>query len=210
MPRDTTVPPPGDPRDAAGGQLSRTLADLQAALVAQADQDRVALRGLLSVLRHSSFPMLMLIFALLLVSPLSAIPGATSLLGLTIAAILAQFVLGRRQVWLPDWLLDRSLPVQRTRQALDWMQRPVGWFERRLRPRLTWAVTPPLARVPAVVVLSAALCMPLLELIPGSGTSLGAAIALFSAGLLARDGLFVLIGAGLTAILPVTLWVLLT
>jgi hypothetical protein len=49
-----------------------------------------------------------------------------------------------------------------------------------------------------------------MEVIPGSGTSVGAAIALFSAGLLARDGLFVLTGACLAATLPVGLWLVLS
>jgi hypothetical protein len=54
------------------------------------------------------------------------------------------------------------------------------------------------------------LCAPLMEVIPASGTSVGAAISAYSAGLLARDGLFVLAGAGLAAILPVSLWLLVT
>jgi hypothetical protein len=57
------------------------------------------------------------------------------------------------------------------------------------------------------LVCTAALCAPMLELIPGSGTSVGMAITLFGAGLLARDGVFVLVGASLAAILPVTLWI---
>ena len=61
-----------------------------------------------------------------------------------------------------------------------------------------------------MLVLLAALCAPMMAVIPGSGTSVGAAIVLFSAGLLARDGLFVLADAILAAILAITLWLLLS
>lgn len=184
--------------------------ELRAALSASPQPERMALRGLLAAAHRQSFPMFLLLFALLLVSPLSAIPGATSLFGLAIATIMAQQLLGRDRVWLPRILLDRTLPVRRTLAALDWMKRPVAWFEARLRPRLDWAVHDPFARLPMALVLLASLCAPLMEVIPGSGTSVGAAIALFSAGMLARDGLFVLAGAILAALLPLGLWLLVT
>jgi hypothetical protein len=189
---------------------SAMLAELQDVILRRPRADTVTMRDLVAAMDAGAFPVLILMFALLLVSPLSAIPGATTLFGMTIAAILVQALIRRSRVWLPAVLLDRHLPAQRTEAALQWLRRPVGWVERRLRHRQLWVLTSPVAQMPMVVVLMAALCTPLMEVIPGSGTSVGAAIALFSAGLLARDGLVVLIGAGLAAILPVSLWLLLT
>jgi hypothetical protein len=191
--------------------LGRLLGDVSTALNARPEADVVLVRDLVTAMERNSFPLLLLLFSLLLVSPLSAVPGATSLFGLTIAAILTQRLLGRSQVWLPAILLDRRLPARRTEQALRWLPRPVGWLEHRLvQQRQRWVLDAPFVQVPMAVVLITALCAPLLEVIPGSGTSVGAAISLFSAGLLARDGLFVLAGASLAAILPVSLWLLLT
>jgi len=191
--------------------LGRVLSDMNMALDARPEADFVLVRDLVAVMERDSFPLLLLLFSLLLVSPLSAVPGATSLFGLTIAAILTQRLFGRSQVWLPAIFLNRRLPARRTEQALNWLPRPVGWLEHRLvQQRQRWVLDSPFAQVPMAVVLMAALCAPLLEVIPGSGTSVGGAISLFSAGLLARDGLFVLAGASLAAILPVSLWLLLT
>jgi len=186
------------------------LGALRLVLAGRANTDRVTLRDLMAALEETSFPVVILLFALLLVSPLSAIPGATTLLGLTIAGIVAQLIMGQRQVWLPGVLLDRSLPVGRIATALKWLDRPVGWIDARLRPRIHWISAPPFALAPKALVLVAAICAPLMELIPGSGTSIGVAISVFAAGLLARDGVYVLAGACMAAVLPVLLWLLVT
>lgn len=191
-------------------RLSEVLAELQAAIAERPEAEPLALRDLLVVAKRQSFPILLLVFSLLLVSPLSAIPFATTIMGLSIATIVAQQLLGRERVWLPAILLDRGLPRQRTLQALTWLQRPVGWLEDHLRLRFGWAFVMPLCRIPLALVLAASLCAPLMEVIPGSGTSVGAAISVFSAGLLARDGLFVVVGASLAALLPLGLWLLIT
>lgn len=210
-PRDVTAQrPAAEPARPAPVSLGETLGELSKVLTNRPDDDRVTLRELFAALDRATYPALVLVFALLLVSPLSAVPGATTAFGLSIAAILVQQLAGRRRVWLPALLLDRSLPVGRVRTALDWLQRPVGWLERRLRRRLRWLLAPPIATVPVLVVLAAALCLPLMELIPGSGTSVGAAISVYAAGLLARDGLFVATGATLAGFLPFGLWLLLT
>lgn len=190
--------------------IRRVLDDLRGALSGRDAADTVSLRELVAAMGPNSFPMLILLFSLLLVSPLSAIPGATSLLGLTIAIITGQLLLGRHLVWLPAILLDRHLPADRTVKALSWLQKPAAWLDRTLRLRQNWVVTPPFVLVPMGLVCLATLCAPLMEVIPASGSSVGAAISLFAAGLLARDGLFVMMGACLAAILPLSLWLFLT
>ena len=189
------------------GNIVLLIATLRGAVLSRPDADKIAVRDLCSALEEDSFIVLMLVFALLLVSPLSAIPGATTLFGLTIASVLVQYLIGRRTVWLPRLLLDRQIPVQQTLAALTWLEKPARWLDARLHPRLTWVIQPPLASALKLLVCTAAFCAPLMEVIPASGTSVGAMITLFGAGLLARDGAFVLIGASLAAILPVTLWI---
>ena len=199
---------PGDaPRSTGAGAM---LTDLQRVLSGRPAAEAVPLREVVATMEGDSFPVLVLLFALLLVSPLSAVPGATTLFGLSIAAILAQWLVGRDRVWLPGVLLDRRLPAGRTVAALHRLRGPVNRVERRLRQRQRWVFAAPFAQAPMTLVLAAALCAPLMEVIPASGTSVGAAIALFAAGLLARDGLVVLAGASLAAILPVSLWLVLT
>lgn len=199
-----------DTPDAESRSITGVLANLKRAVNARAGEDHITMRNLLVTMDRNSFPVLLLVFSLLLVSPISAIPGATTVFGLTIASILAQFVLGLQHAWLPRALLDRPLPVARTLSALTWLEKPVGWLGYCLRTRLSWVTETPLILAPNLLALLAALCAPLMEVIPMSGTSVGAAITLFSASLLARDGLFVIVGACLAAAMPLILWLLLT
>jgi len=186
------------------------LQELQALLESHAGIDRIRLRVIVVSLQRQSFTLFLLLVSLLMVSPLSAIPGATTVMGLTVAGILVQQVLARERVWLPPMLLDRSLPVERVLKSVIWLQRPVGWLETHLRQRLQWVFLRPLSSVAPCIAFCAALCSPLMEVIPGSATSVGAAMTLYAIGTIARDGLFVLVGASLAAILPVTLWMILT
>lgn len=204
------VPPKAhasQPDSPAHGNITGLIDTLRHAVQTRPEAQTISLRDMLAALAEDSFILLMLVFAMLLVSPLSAIPGATTAFGLTIAGILVQYFLRRQTVWLPDFLLDRHVPVAQSLRALDWLERPALWLDKRLRPRLRWAIEPPVAVALKVLVCAAACCAPLMEVIPASGTSVGAAITLFGAGLIARDGAFVLVGASLAAILPVTLWV---
>ncbi|MGP9791683.1 exopolysaccharide biosynthesis protein [Roseinatronobacter sp. NSM] len=192
--------------DSGASSITGVLRHLREAVIQRPEGDKIALRHILIALEQNSFIVIVLVFSLLMVSPLSAVPGATTLFGLTIASILAQVLLGRRHVWLPGVLLNRLLPVARILQALQWLEKPATWLEHRLHARLAWAHERPVAMMLKALVFTAALCAPLMEVIPASGTSVGAAITLFAAGLLARDGVFILLGACLAAILPVTLW----
>jgi hypothetical protein len=190
--------------------LGQTVASLRAVLEGDARSDTVRLSDLVSALDRNSFPMLVLVFALLLVSPLSAIPGATSLFGMIIATIVAQMLLGRDHVWLPRFLLARTVPRDRFASALDWLAGPAARVDTRIKARWHWVFVPPMARLPMTLVLGAAIFAPVMEVIPLSGTSVGAAVVLFSAGMLTRDGVFVLVGACLAALMPASLWMFLT
>ena len=58
--------------------------------------------------RNSVIPVLMLP-ALAVVSPLSGVPGFSSIAGITIALLSLQLLVGRRRPWLPDWILCRRV-----------------------------------------------------------------------------------------------------
>ena len=59
-----------------------------------------------------------------------------NLLGLTIALIGLQMVLGRRHLWLPDWLMRRQMQGARVRPAMARMTGIARWIDRHSRDRL--------------------------------------------------------------------------
>lgn len=195
------------PRGRELGRLLRRLAQLARM---ERTTDSVTLAEVFADLGDRSFPTMILIPALVLVSPLSAIPGMTGTLGLTITLLLGQRLFGRKVLWLPRWLGRLQIPTAKLERAVLWLRKPAARMDRMLAPRMTTFADGALKRLPMSVVTVSAMCLPLLEFLPMSGTTMGAAITLYAAGLLARDGRFVLIGASLVALLPLTLWLILT
>jgi hypothetical protein len=131
--------------------------------------------------------------ALIVVTPLSGIPLLPLICGITIALVSMQMILGRRQIWLPEWLRRRRVRRERLMRALSWLVRPLRVLDR-IRHRLPWLVQRPLAVVPQALCILCGLAMPFLELVPMTSSILGAAVACLAITLVAGDGLFALGG----------------
>jgi hypothetical protein len=180
------------------------------ALVTEAVGDTVRVEKLVKALGSRSFPALVLAPSLIAVSPASGIPGLTSTLGLIVATITAQMLWGRDSAWLPGFLTRRQISATRLRSALHWLRRPVATLERFARPRLVAIVTRPFVILPLSAMLTIGLMMPLLEVVPLSGTIAGALLSLYAVGLLMRDGVLVILALALSAAAPLALWQLAT
>lgn len=170
------------------------------------DEDQVSIGQIVDKLGASSFASLMLIFALIAVSPASAIPGVTASVGLIVAILVVQMMAGKKSAWLPAFLLRRKLSAQKLKTGLAWLRKPVGWIERILRQRLTAVLHRPVLLLPLTLVLCLALFMPVMELVPTSGSVASTVIALFAAGLLVRDGVLVILSMTLMLAVPAVIW----
>jgi len=170
------------------------------------DQETVSIQQIVEKLGASSFASIMLIFTLISASPASAIPGVTAVVGIIVAILVVQMMVGKQSVWLPDILLRRQLSGDKLRKGISWLRKPVGWVERVLRKRLSILLHRPFLLVPLVLVLGLALFMPFMEIVPTSGTIASTVIALFAAGLLTRDGVLVLLSLALLLAVPLVVW----
>lgn len=162
--------------------------------------ERVTLEDIVDALGPASFPPLLMAPALAVVTPLSGIPLFSSICGTLIVLISGQMALGRRTLWLPDWLLRRSLPGDRLRRAAAWLEGPADWLDRRTGPRLRFLVAPPADRLVHLVCLICGAGMPMAELIPFTSSILGAAVLVLSMALLVKDGLVAVLGLGIIAL----------
>lgn len=143
-----------------------------------------------------SQPVLLLLPALILVSPLSGIPGLSSLGGLTIALVATQILIGRRSIWLPGFLLNRKLPSERLLWAVGKLERPAAFIDRKTVTRAEWVFGFPGRQLLLLICMFCGMIMPFFELIPFSATSLAIVISLMASALLVRDGLIAGLGLG--------------
>jgi len=202
VPRDETRPghrlmlPPGG------------LVALLDAMAGAGEGDRVRLEQVTAALGPAGLGGAMLVPALIAFSPATVVFGVSTFAGLAIALISVQMMIGARRLWLPGPI--RRMEVRRT--ALLWIRDrlapPFAWLERRSRPRLTLLMHPPLGHVPATVIFVIGATMPVLEVVPLSATTGGAAVTLMVLGYLLDDGVLVAVGlaaAAGVALLVVTL-----
>lgn len=165
---------------------------------------RTPLGRVIEALGRDSFIPNLMIPALAVVSPLSGVPLFSSLCGLTIALVSAQMLVQRRRIWLPGWLLGKGIDSGRLIRAAERMKRPARWLDRITRPRLSLLLRPPLLWVTQAICLICGLMMPFLELVPFTSSILGGVVCLLAFGMLARDGLFTLLGVGVVSGLAAT------
>jgi hypothetical protein len=166
---------------------------------------RASIADIVDRIGDGAFPPLMLVPALAIISPVSAIFGVASVCGMMIATIAAQMALGRQTVWLPPFLLRLSISARNIDRIVGWFNQPARFIDRLTGRRLTILVEPPMTRIWATLCLLLALVIPLFELVPMSATIIALAIALFALAMLARDGLLALGGL---AVLSGAFWLL--
>ena len=172
------------------GQESGPISTVLDRIEETARQDRPSAGEIVDAVGRQSTVTLLLVPALVVVTPLSGVPLLSSICGLSIALISAAGLLGRSHVWLPGFVTRRRVEGRRLSEAVEWLRGPVGWIERRTRRRLPSLVDPPFDRALLALCLICGLAMPVLELVPFTSSFLGGAVALLAISIIVRDGLF--------------------
>ncbi len=160
---------------------------------AERDNDQVKVDAMLDIIGRRSFGPLLLLPGLLVLSPLSGVPGVPSLSGLMVLLLSGQLLMGRQHFWLPAWLLNRCISHKRLQHALRFMRPVARWIDKLLRQRLTFLVESHAVYFVAAMCALVALTMPPLELMPFAATAAGVAITAFGLSLIGRDGLMALL-----------------
>lgn len=160
----------------------------------------VTLRDIVEALGPRSFGPMLLVPALAIVSPASAIPTVPTLLTIAIGLIAVQMVFKRDTVWLPEFLMTRRLGARRFEQTLTFLRKLAYWMDPIIHERLTVLTDRPGNYAALLICSVMPLFMPLIELMPFVTSFVACALALFAAGLLFRDGVLMLAGYAVVAI----------
>lgn len=188
--------PPGDDQavpDQTGNEVLQTLLDR---LEAAGQAETVSVRNLTEAIGPHSFAALMLIFALIAVSPASVVPGVTTGVAVIEFLLILQLIAGVPRLWLPGALARLTLPGKRLRLGIGWLRRPVALADRLLHPRLIVLTKRPWIFPWLFLALGLTVAMPFMELVPGSGTMAASCIALVAAAILTRNGVVLLLAGG--------------
>ena len=172
--------------DDAGADLTELLDRVGAAAK---EGDRTSVGDVLDHVGTRSFAPILLIAGLVMLAPvIGDIPGVPVLMGLIVILVAAQFLLRRDHVWLPRWILRRSIDHAKLEKAVGWLRRPARFADRWTKPRLKWAVRHSGAYALGVACIVVAAATPIMEFIPFSANLAGIAITAFALALIAQDG----------------------
>ncbi len=163
--------------------------------VLDAAKDEVTdIRTILRSFGRASFTPVLLLPAMAVATPLSGIPLFSSLMGIFIAIVSAQMLARRRHLWLPNFILSRQINSKKLSAAFNRIRRVAVWIDSHTAKRLSLLSIRPLIFVPQLICLLSGLLMPFLEFVPFSASVAGLGVAILALGMLARDGIVILLG----------------
>jgi hypothetical protein len=190
------TPPTSGPAEKSRRYRSRVLARAAARLDRGVSEDGSVAIGEISDRLHQLGPLYLLAtVACLAVSPLSGIPFVTTACGLSIAALSAQLLSGRRTAWLPCLLRRHAVRIDRLHAGLGRADRVAGAVEAAFRRRWVWLTRGSVRVVLLCACIAFGLTMPFLEVVPFAGTTLASVVLVIALALIARDGLAALVAA---------------
>lgn len=155
--------------------------------------DNVSVADVLQSIGTRSFGALLLVPCILVLSPLSGIPGVPSVAGSIIVLVCVQYLVGRRTVWLPQRILRARVSRKRLATAFGYVQPLVKMLDRVFRPRLGILINHWTFALIATICALLAATMPPLEALPFTATITAFIIAMFAMALIYEDGLLALL-----------------
>lgn len=180
--------------NSAGVKAPARVSDVLIALFNSGDpDDRVTVADLIGALHERAVGIGILLFAVPNAVPLPGIPGVSAVLGAPLILLALQLALGRRDPWLPQWMLKQSLRRGDYARFFHKFLPGLLWLERAFKPRLRQFTAYGADRVVAfaIAILGAILALPIIfgNLLPAW------AIILLALGLIEEDGVAVIIGS---------------
>ena len=158
-------------------------------------EDEITLDGLAKTIGAQGHAPLLMVAAILMVLPIGMIPGVGGALGMLVAIIGLQMLLGRDGVWLPHFMGKRSISAAQVRGIARRIRPATDWLKRHLQIRWqTLAEGRVSVSVIACILIVSGASLVVLGAIPVATPLMGLPVALFAFGLLSRDGLVVAAG----------------
>lgn len=151
-------------------------------------QERVSVGDLADAFGSRSYGPFLIAPALIEISPIGGVPGLPTVLAAIIALFSVQIMLGKRHLWLPQFILKRSVSSERMQKAAIKLRPLAERLDRWFHGRWPKLVSAPFVRIAGGVCLLLACTVPVLELVPFASTLPMAAVIAFGMALLVRDG----------------------
>jgi hypothetical protein len=180
-----------------------SLNDVLDEIAYKADHDEtpedLTLGEILDSVGRRSYGPLLLVIGLFAISPATVVPGMTWLTAALTLVVAGQMALGMRRIWLPRGALNAQVKRKSVHAGVAKSRGFAKSVDGLLKPRLKFLSGPPFVNLIALLCIGAALITFPLGLIPFAPLAPGLAVVFFGLGMVARDGLWLLLGTGFVA-----------
>lgn len=159
------------------------------------DEDQVSLDDMLDELGRRSFGPVLTFAGLVILAPvIGDIPGVPTIIGVLVVLTVGQVLFKADHIWLPSFVLKRSVERAKVQKAVGWLRKPGEWVDRVTQPRLTKLVGGASGRIlVGSLALIVAFALPGMEIVPFSANGGGLALTLLGVSLLTEDGVLAVI-----------------
>jgi len=186
-------------KDTTAHEDSADLEDVMDQLAESTEgQDEVQIQSIMDAFGGRLFGPVILVPALIAVTPLGAVPFVPTAIGTTIVLIAVQRLFGSKHPWIPKAIRDRGVERSRMTGAFDRFRPWASRIDLFIRARWTWLLDGPMERLIAAIVVVLGLTMPPLELLPFAVLAPASAVLMLGLAITGRDGLLAALGIGLS------------
>lgn len=177
------------------------LTEIIESIASEADQHQVDVHEILDSFSKQGFGILLILpCILLLIPPIGAIPGVPFLMGLLIALLSIQLMVGVRQPWLPRKIMDVKVKTKLVKKSINGLLPFTRAVDKYTKRRLQILFMFPMINIAACCCLCLSVVIMFIGWIPFLPFGVAAVVLVFAVGLTVGDGLFLALGFGFTGI----------
>lgn len=151
----------------------------------------ISFQSIINELGDHAFGLIMILFALPNLLPLSVVPGFSTLFGLPIIFVALHLIIGKHTLWLPSFLGHKKIDSQKLESMIQATLPYLRKLEKVLQPRFLFMTSKFLDRIHGLVLLCLSILLTLP--IPFSNFIFATGIILFGLGIAEEDGLIIII-----------------
>ncbi len=171
------------------------------------DRDQVSFDELVQTMGQQGNAPLLMVCALLMISPIGMIPGVGGALGVVVAIVGLQILLRQTSIDLPHFIGKRCIPARHIRKTADKIRPAADFLRKFLHVRLTsLAEGRASLSVVAVILMLGGASLLVLGAIPVATPLIGLPVAVYAFGIIARDGAVVAGGHVLVVLVTAGIW----
>lgn len=152
----------------------------------------VSCQRIIQELGQRAFGIVLLFFALPNALPFSVVPGISTVSSVPILIFACQMIFARKVLWLPKIIAEKPIKQETIARVIHPTLPYLIKIERFLKPRLLFMNSRLMEVINGIVIFCLAILLMLP--IPLSNFIIAGLIITFSLGLMAKDGVFILLG----------------